>query len=134
MKIRKRAFFITLIMMLMFLLTSFGCGKREDNTAAERAGKYELTGIVSKGSQTEAEDIKLLNDTGMTCALILNEDGSGTLDLFGEEKALTWNEETITVDGKAYSYTYKDGTLVVIRGDSSLTFSSVARQEGHQEE
>ena len=49
----------------------------------ERAGTYYLTGMVSGGEETKTSDLALMEEAGMVAKLVLNEDGTGTMDLFG---------------------------------------------------
>ena len=93
----------------------------EDNTA-EIAGQYEITAMITDGKETPAEDLELMKGKGLTCTLTLDPDGTGVLDLFGEESDLTWDGETISTDETEMSYTWENGRLTVVDGDSSLTF------------
>ena len=100
------------------------CGGSGSDAAGteELPGSYTLSAMVRDGEETPAEDIALLEEKGLDCSLTLEADGSGTLDLFGEEKELAWDEESITTGEKTYQYTLAEGQLVITDGDSSLTF------------
>lgn len=97
-----------------------------EESLAEIAGRYEVVAMVTEGRQTTPEDLALLKGKGLTCTITLEADGTGTLNLFGEQTGLTWDEKSISTAEKSMSYTYRDDQLVVVDGDSSLTFSRAA--------
>ena len=97
-----------------------------EESLAKMAGRYEIVAMVTEGKQTTPEDLELLKGKGLTCTITLEADGTGTLDLFGEQTSLTWDEKSISTAEKSMSYTYRDDQLIVADGDSSLTFSRAA--------
>jgi len=125
MKTLKRLTAAWLALVMVLILSACSCGRQETDVIAERAGNYELTGIVSADGESAPEDIGLMNEAGLTCTLSLLENGSGTLYLFDEKRALSWTGDAITVDGTSYSYTYADNTITVSREGSSLTFQRI---------
>ena len=102
------------------------CGSGGPEAAPETAqpGSYTLYGMVRDGEETPDDVIALLAEKGLDCSLILEEDGTGTLVLFGEESKLTWDEKTIANDLKSYPYTMEEGRITLTDGDSSVTFAS----------
>ena len=86
-------------------------------------GQYEITGMVTKGEETSPEDLALLKSKGLSCTIDLKADGTGTLTLFGEESAVTWDEKNIKAAGKTIPYTFKDDQITFTNGDASLTFT-----------
>ncbi len=109
--------------MIILSLTACSCGKDEPNVLAERAGTYEVTAMITDGKETPAEDLTLLKSKGLDCILTLADDGTGTVDLFGEKNDLIWDEESISAGGKIMSYTYEDRQIVLVNGNSTLTFT-----------
>ena len=84
--------------------------------------RYEIIAMISEGEETPAEDLALLKSQGLSCMIVLKSDGTGALDLFGEETKLTWDEKNISTDKKTMPYTRKDDQLTITDGNSSLTF------------
>ncbi len=99
-----------------------GSEETEESTAPDITGTYEITAMVTDGEETPSEDLELMKSKGLDCTVTLEADGTGVLDLFGEETDLTWNEEAVSTDEKAWSYSCADGQLILTDGDSSLTF------------
>ena len=96
-----------------------------DKEASDPQGSYEIKGMISKGKKTPEEDIGLMKKKGLDCKLVLEADGKGVLDLFGNRTDITWNDDSITAGGKSYGYALEGDVLTVEYGDSSLTFTRV---------
>lgn len=120
----------SLILTVILLAVFSACAGKDNQTDVmqDRAGTYELTSIVRNGHETPPEDLALLEEKGLKCGITLEKDGSGVLDLFGEHRKVTWDEETITAEEKVRQYTYEDGQLTLTNDDSELTFTRSADQ------
>ena len=118
----------SLILTVILLAVFSACAGKDNQTDVmqDRAGVYELASIVRNGQVTPPEDLTLPEEKGLRCGITLEKDGSGVLDLFGEQQEVTWDEETITADGKVRKYTYEDGQLTLTNEDSELTFARSA--------
>ena len=84
-----------------------------------RQGYYKLVSINSNGEVTDAS---MLEAFGMSIYMVLNDDGSGDIILFGEPMKLTWDEQSITIDGEAAEYVYLDGVISIVAQDSTMDF------------
>ncbi len=115
----------SLILTVVLLAVFSACAGKDNKTDVmqDRAGTYELTSIVRNGNETPPEDLALLEEKGLKCGIILEADGSGVLDLFGDQQKVTWDAETITADGKVRQYTCQDDQLTLTSDDSQLTFT-----------
>ncbi|MBR3344715.1 MAG: hypothetical protein IKG34_11015 [Solobacterium sp.] len=124
-RIRK---FGTVILTGLTLLVFSACSGKDSETDVmqDRAGSYELTSIVRNGQEAPPEDLILLEEKGLSCRIILEKDGSGVLDLFGDQQKVTWDAQSITADGKVRQYTYEDHRLTLTNEDSELTFTRSA--------
>ena len=117
---------VLVIMAAMLLICS--CKKADSSRESaeikteKTEERYEIIAMVSDGEETPAEDLALLKNQGLNCTIILKSDGTGVLDLFGEETKLTWDEKNISTDKKTMPYTRKDDQLTITDGNSSLTF------------
>lgn len=90
---------------------------------ADITGQYEIAAMITEGEETPAEDLALLKGKGLNCTITLESDGTGLLDLFGEETEITWDEGAVSTGDKKMPYTFRDGQLTLEDGNSSLTFS-----------
>lgn len=76
----------------------------------------------------EAESVELMKTFGMETSLTLAEDETGTLDLFGENVAVTWSaksstEGTVTLESMGTAnMKVADGELVLEDKGTSMTF------------
>ena len=117
---------VLVIMAAMLLICS--CKKADSSRESaeikteKTEERYEIIAMVSEGEETPAEDLALLKSQGLNCTIVLRSDGTGVLDLFGEETKLTWDEKTISAGKKTMPYTRKDNQLTITDGNSSLTF------------
>lgn len=70
----------------------------------------------------------MLEDWGVHCVLILDEDGTGALDLFLEVVDLKWEAKdattvTITAEDESHDMKLKDGKLILEEDDGNLVFT-----------
>ena len=99
-----------------------------------RVGVYKLVSISEDG---ESEDLSSLESMGMRCFLVLSDDGTGCLDMFGEQAALRWDDTSlfyVEEDGEsgeddATPYTYEDGVLTLTDDENSMTFTRLTEEE-----
>ena len=117
---------VLVIMAAMLLICSCKKADSSRESAEIKTEKtdesYEIIAMVSDGVETSAEDLALLKSKGLSCTIVLKADGTGVLDLFGEETKLTWDEKNISTDKKTMPYTRRDDQLTITDGNSSLTF------------
>lgn len=117
--------FLTCILALAFALT--GCGGGKD-PKANFVGSWELSGGTVEGEELTDEYMKMLEDWGVHCVLILDEDGTGALDLFLEVVDLKWEAKdattvTITAEDESHDMKLKDGKLILEEDDGNLVFT-----------
>lgn len=67
-----------------------GCSGGAKDPKADFVGSWELSGGTVDGEELTDEYMKMLEDWGVHCVLILDEDGTGALDLFLEVVDLKW--------------------------------------------
>ena len=124
---------VLVIMAAMLLICS--CKKADSSRESaeikteKTEERYEIIAMVSDGEEATAEDLELLKSQGLNCTIVLRSDGTGVLDLFGEETKLTWDEKNISTDKKTMPYTRKDDQLTLTDGNSSLTFQNTDESE-----
>ena len=82
-------------------------------------GVYEITKSVSDGKE---EDLAALKEMGIAMYLVLEEDGTAYLDLFGERTPLKWTDkEFLDDEGSSIAYTYANDVITMIADDGTMT-------------
>ena len=142
---KKRIFAIAVACVLALSFALVGCGggnsgsaggdsgattqQAQTNPADNFVGTWEVSGMVSDGQPYSADDLQAMKDMGMNIILTLNEDGSATIDMFGEILNGSWDcasetDGTLTFEGDSVSITVSDGTLTFIVDDNnSMSFT-----------
>ena len=101
-----------------------GCGGVDKSAYV---GSWELES--GSDESLDAESIELMKSLGLEVTLTLSEDGTGSLDLFGETTDLTWeaksnSEGTITLNDSTAALKLVDGKLTLEDATgSSMTFA-----------
>ena len=124
---KKSAFlFVTFILVLAFALV--GCGGSKADPEEAFLGSWKLSGGEIYGEELDDETIKTMEEWGLNCILILDEDGEGQLDLFGDVEDITWKVKSdgtakISVEDVDFKATLKDDTLTLKDGDDNISFT-----------
>ena len=107
--------------------------KLVDEVAAEEdgtAGIYRLIGGKFNGEELGEEELELMESMGMSARLTLRDDGTGEIDLFGEESEdLKWDDKEISIEGEGAPYTVEDGKLSIEVGEDKLVFQKMTAEE-----
>lgn len=114
------------ILALAFALV--GCGGSKADPEEAFLGSWKLSGGEIYGEKLDDETIKTMEEWGLNCILILDEDGEGQLDLFGDVEDVTWKVKSdgtakISAEGVDFKATLKDGTLTLKDGDDNISFT-----------
>lgn len=113
----KKIVALTLVLVMVFALCACGGSK-----GGATPGTYKLTGMVEDGEDM-SDYIPLLESMGMEINLVLNKDGTGYLEMYGEQMELTWDANSITIEGESEPYTVDGDTLTISEDDTSMTFT-----------
>lgn len=118
--------FLTCVLALAFAL--MGCSGGGKDPKANFVGSWELSGGTSEGEELTEEYMEMFKEWGISCILVLDEDGTGSLDLFSEVSDLKWEAKdattaSITVDKETTDVKLEDGKLVLEDGEDKLIFS-----------
>ena len=125
--IKKSALvFITVILALAFALV--GCGGSKTNPEEPFLGSWKISGGELEGEEFDEETLDALEDWGINCILILDEDGEGQIDLYNHVADITWKVKDdgtvkIKADGVSFKATLKDGELTLKEGENSIIFT-----------
>lgn len=124
--------FLTCVLALAFALT--GCSGGGKDPKANFVGSWQYSGGTLDGEELTDEYMDMLKEWGLNCILILDEDGTGVLDMFLEVADLKWEAKdattvTITAEDESHDLKFKDdwgdiGFVVNItnKSDKDLTF------------
>lgn len=117
--------FLTCVLALAFALT--GCSGGKD-PKANFVGSWKLSGGTLEGEELTDEYMEMFEEWGLSCILVLDEDGTGSLDLFSEISDVKWEAKdattaTITADGDSQDMKLKDGKLVLEADGDELVFT-----------
>ena len=107
----KKVLAMTLVLVMVFALCA--CGGKS------LAGTWELISMKSDG----VDYTEMLQSTGVTITLQLNEDGTGYIDFAGEKEDITWDKDGITSDGVKVPFTTDGNTLTLAENGAEMTFS-----------
>lgn len=118
--------FLTCVLALAFALT--GCSGGGKDPKANFVGSWELSGGTSEGEELTEEYMEMFKEWGVNIILVLNEDGTGSLDLFSEVDDLKWEAKdattaSITVGKDTTDVKLEDGKLILEEGEDKLIFT-----------
>ena len=89
-------------------------------------GEYTLVNMLSADSDEDmTEMIQAMAAMGMSATLVINEDGSAVMDMFGEQQELRFDFDTQTVtDGEdAIPYSFNGEELIIGTEEQGFVFS-----------
>ena len=92
----------------------------------ERAGYYLMTDLMENGKPSE--DFAVFDAVGLRFYLVLQADGTGYMESYGEREEIQWNEKTITdPSGAENPYTFnKDIIMMDDEGGNAVVFSRLS--------
>lgn len=106
-----------------------GCGAKQD-LRKPFVGTWELSSMTMDGELTEGEDLDLLKSFGLNIYVVLNEDGTGEMDLYGDVTEGTWeataeNKATLTFEDTTDEVTLADGVMTMEDEGDVLQFVQI---------
>ncbi len=113
-------------------LALVGCGGNSGSSSADVKaawiGTWNLYEMEDSGKVTSASDIEQLRALGLDVNLVLNEDGKGSLVLFGESTDGTWEaksatEGTLTMQNQNVNMKIADSKLTIEQEGTKMTFT-----------
>ncbi|MEE0278458.1 MAG: hypothetical protein UD455_00360, partial [Collinsella bouchesdurhonensis] len=124
----KKSALALMACILALALALVGCGGSKADPEEAFLGSWKLSGGEIYGEELDDETIKTMEEWGLNCILILDEDGEGQLDLFGDVEDITWKVKSdgtakISAEGVDFKATLKDDTLTLKNGDDNISFT-----------
>lgn len=103
--------FLTCVLALAFALT--GCSGGGKDPKANFVGSWQYSGGTLDGEELTDEYMDMLKEWGLNCVLILDEDGTGVLDMFLEVADLKLKDDKLVleVEGDKLIFTKSDKDL-----------------------
>ena len=82
-------------------------------------GTWKLTGLF-EGEEDYSAYLAML---GMDLTLVLNEDGTGTMEMMGEKLDITWADGKIMIEGESLSFSVDGDTLTISEEGERMVFT-----------
>ncbi len=97
------------------------------------SGPFAMTGLITQDSGDVTEQLPLLASVGLLPTLTINEDGSGSLDLFGETIEFSFDFDKMKVttpeEDEALDFLYENGVLKITQDENSMSFRRMPSEE-----
>ncbi|WP_153001628.1 DUF5004 domain-containing protein [Tractidigestivibacter scatoligenes] len=135
MSIRKK-WVAMLASVFALCLVLAGCAGGGD-AAKNYVGDWKLVGMEENGEATSADDIKLMEDMGLSVTMSVKEDKTFSMNVMGEEMSGTWeaksaSEATFTIEGQSVPAKLDNGVLTLESDGTKMQFEkgTVAASSG----
>ena len=107
---------VALCLVLVLVVAMVACGGGGKNPAV---GTWKLTGLF-EGEEDYSAYLAML---GMDLTLVLNEDGTGTMEMMGEKLDITWADGKIMNEGESLSFSVDGDTLTIAEEGERMVFT-----------
>lgn len=108
------------------LLFTAGCGAGKPDLA----GEYEVVKLTAE-DRDMTDELELIKSMGVNITLVLNKDGTGTLNMIGQSMSLTYDVNKMTMkieDSEDTPFTYKDGIIAFSEDGSVMEFKRIKKE------
>ena len=117
-KLLVLGFIIAIILIIATVIGIRMLNKSDNYSTKEMVGDYKMTTLIYEDG--EEDNVEQLESLGLIVTLELREDGTGTIDIFGEINELTYNENNITLKGEKSSYVFQNNTISIQQEGGTL--------------
>ena len=107
---------VALCLVLVLVVAMVACGGGGKNPAV---GTWKLTGLF-EGEEDYSAYLAML---GMDLTIVLNEDGTGTMEMMGEKLDITWADGKIMNEGESLSFSVDADTLTIAEEGERMVFT-----------
>ena len=107
---------VALCLVLVLVVAMVACGGGGKDPAV---GTWKLTGLF-EGEEDYSAYLAML---GMDLTLVLNEDGTGTMEMMGEKLDITWADGKIMNEGESLSFSVNGDTLTIAEEGERMVFT-----------
>ena len=116
----------TIALIIAMLIGIIILNKIDNSSIKIMVGHYKMTTLIYEDGKEE--NVEQLEELGLTVTLELSEDGTGTIDIFGETNKLTYNENNIIVEGETSLYTFENDTITMQQKGVTLILTKINNQ------
>lgn len=133
----KKRFALAFAAILALCLALVGCGGgggggEAADPKANFIGTWEIQSMEQDGESMSEEDLAMMRELGLSVYLVLNEDGTGSIEMFGEALEGTWEAKnattgTFTAEDQTVDMTLEGGTLTMTQEgtDTRMVFAQI---------
>ena len=110
---------LTFVFALSFVLIACGSkGSEPEGAAVSLPGEYKLTSVKYNDESGE----EAFDETGISGKMVLNEDGTGAVDVFGTHVEITYDAEAkvIRTDQADAPFTFEKGVVEFTLDDNFI--------------
>lgn len=135
---KKLTILVAAVCALALSLALFGCGGGSKEDAAKNfVGNWKVTAVDDSSGSLAQEDLELMEAFGLSIVLTLNEDGTCTMNMMGEQMSGTWSAKSatecdVTIDGSAVTAMLNGTELSMEQDGSKLVFTKITDDEASQ--
>lgn len=98
-------------------------GKEVPSITPPEVGYFTFESMEMDGETLSKDDLTAIGGDPDSFFLIMNEDGTGTLAIAGEEaQQLTWKDGTLSIEGETVPYTVDGDTLTLEEDGTKMVF------------
>ncbi|MBR2675617.1 MAG: hypothetical protein IKE28_01715 [Solobacterium sp.] len=105
------------IAVLGLLFSLAGCQKEKEPEPLPIEGTYKLTELVDSEGTDAGKLLANIQEEGEKVTMVLNDDGTGTLNIFDEPHSLTWTETEIVLEGQSLPMDWSPENLILHGGN-----------------
>ncbi len=105
------------ITVLGLLFTLAGCKKEEEPEPLPIEGTYKLIELVDSEGTDAGKLIANIREEGEEVTMVLNDDGTGTLNIFDESHSLIWTETELVLEGQSLPMEWSPQSLILKGGN-----------------
>ena len=99
-------------------------GKEVPEVVAPEVGYFTFESMEMDGETLTKDDLRAVGGDPDSFFLIINEDGTGTLAIAGEDaQQLTWKDGTLAMGGETVPYTVDGDTLTLEEDGTKMIFT-----------
>ncbi len=98
-------------------------------THTERAGYYVLTGGKESGTELSKELLDTFFELGMKFFIVLEPEGTGFINVFGDESEIQWDDEKLYSFGSGITYSIENDVLTFGTDENNQYFLARSSEE-----
>ncbi len=109
------------IVVCLFVLTLASCASMKK---AQIVGTYDLVSASGSGINFTEKEINAMKALGMSATLVVREDGTASMDVYGEKLELTYdlNKMVFTAEGSDAKFTFDGSRISFSEDGTTLVF------------